>query len=296
MSLMVLIYKQPVKRHKKRKLKMQIIEKFSNVDSFMNYLEVTPDKNWSDRKSKSDRGEWAGTRDWQTAVDYAVKGWPEGMKKVTAKIGLNRALEKSKVREYDVFGERPEIGRFLSGVPVCMVRRVIKQSTRRPIVDIVINASYSSRVSADTIMNYGAAIAIVIDELEEQGFSVGLYVGAANEYKAEDGNNYGVLVDVKKSGEHMDLERMIFFTANPAFLRRMVFAYWETKYEGTSSFRYGYGRIDEMKKDNYPEDSVYFGMQDGELNRRCNTVEGARDFIRERVFKQRPDMIEGIAA
>ncbi len=174
-----------------------------------------------------------------------------------------------------------------------MSRRVIRESSKRPIVDIVINASYSSIVSANTIMNYGAAIAIVIDELEDQGFSVGLHVGAANAHSGKDGNTYGTLVEVKRSGERMDIDRLIFFTANPAFLRRFVFAYWETKYDGsTGGFQYGYGRIAEMEIKNYPDDSVYFGMQDGELNRSCNTVESAKAFIKKRIKTQRPDMVD----
>lgn len=270
---------------------MQVIEKFSSVDSFMNYIDSAPARDWSSRSSMTDRSEWAGTRDFKTAVQYATKGWPEGMKKVADKMGLNRTVGRSRTPIYDVCGERPEIGRFLTGIPNCMSRRVIRESSKRPIIDIVINASYSSSVSANTIMNYGAAIAIVIDELEDMGFSVGLHVGAANAYK-DNGNTYGCLVEVKRAGERMDLDRLVFFTANPAFLRRFVFAYWETKYEGTGGFQYGYGRIDEMEEKNYPEDAVYFGMQDGEVNKSCNTVESARIFIKGRIKKQRPDMVD----
>lgn len=279
----------PVKKENKM---TQVIENFSSVDSFMNYIESTPHKNWSTRCSMKERGEWAGTYDYETAIKYATKGWPEGLKKVTEKLGLNRTIGRAKTPVYDVFGERPEIGRFLSGVPDCMSRRVIRESSKRPIVDIVINASYSSNVSANTIMNYGAAIAIVIDELEDQGFSVGLHVGAANAYGAGDGNTYGALIEVKRSGERMDIDRLIFFTANPAFLRRFIFAYWETKYEGTTGFQYGYGRIDEMEVKNYPEDGIYFGMQDGQVNKSCGTVESAKRFIKERIKTQRPDMVD----
>lgn len=276
----------------------QVIEQFSSVDEFLNYLDTTPNINWDSPSSRGDRSEWTGTKDWETAIGYATKGWPEGVKKVTDKMGLNRTVGKSKTQIYDVFGERPEIGRFLSGVPDCMARRVIRESAKRPIIDLTINASYSAGIKADTIMNYGAAIALVIDELEDNGFSVGLHVGAANDATGIGSNTYGALVNIKRAGERMDLDRLIFFTANPAFLRRFIFGYWETKYDGQSIFKYGYGRIAEMEKANYPEDSVYFGMQSGELNKACFSVESAKAYVRKEIREQRADLIghEALAA
>ncbi len=271
----------------------QNIERFSHINDFTDYLERTPSKNWDDsnRSSRSvGRYDFYKSKSFKECLDYAVKGWPEGLEKVKQKIGLAKSTGRSKMNINCVAGGRPDIGRFLAGMPDCMTRRVIQEGMKRPMIDIVINACYSGGIDGEIIMNYGAAIAVVIDELESNGYSVGLYVGAANDHTNRD-ESFGALIEVKKAGEIMDMERLVFFAAHPSFLRRFMFGYWETKYE-ERGFQWGYGKISEIKPENMPEDSIYFGCQDPALNRACHSVETARQFIRNRIFAQRPDMID----
>ncbi len=271
----------------------QNIQQFSSIGDFIDYLEVTPSNNWEEKARSSRKTgiyEFYHSRSFGECTDYAVKGWPEGLDKVSSQMGLCRSTGRSKINIYDVCGETPHIGRFLSGAPDSMTRRVIREGHKRPIIDIVINACYSYGIDAEYIMNYGAAIAVVIDELENKGYSVGLYVGAANSADNA-GETYGALIEVKKAGEIMDMDRLIFFTAHPSFLRRLMFGYWETKYV-ESGFAWGYGEIGEIENSNMPEGSIYFGMQDLNLTKNCATIDKGRQFIWDRIKSQRPDMVE----
>lgn len=278
----------------------QIVDKFSSVGEFLTYLEKTPVNPEWERYGRSSyrvgKKDWYGTASFPESVNLAEKGWKEGLDFLTSKLGVSLNKERARTTVFEVAGDRPDIGRFLSGVPNNMARRVVSESNRRPIVEIVLNASYSGGVSASTIMYYGAAICSFIDELESTGYSVSLSVGASNDACQDGIHTYTNLVEVKQPGEVMELDRLIFFTAHPSFLRRFCFGYWETRY-APSGFAGGYGHCDEIKSENLPDNVIYFGMGvlNSKMSEMCQTMDGARKYVKGLIQEQRKDLFLEVA-
>lgn len=264
------------------------VKRFETVQDFVDYTLNTPAlASWqfAERHSRdTSRENWYGTKNIEEACKLAAQGWPEGLERMTKKMDMNLSKGRAKFRINDVAGDIPNIGRFLAGQPDSMTRRVVDQSIKKPIIDLTLNACFSFNVKAEHIMNYGAAIASAIDELEDAGFSVSLELGAINEYGKQ---RKGCMINIKKPSEPMDVDRMVFFVAHPSFFRRFCFSYWETVYESGLGDA-GYGIISDFEKDDYAEGAIYFKS----LNhlQPCDTVENARAFVRKIIKQQRPDL------
>lgn len=280
-----------------------IVKNFQTVESFLEFCaaDPRPETGWATEASngmgrtRSSRevndGKFSGVKTFGQAVDLAKGGWKEGLAMIAEKTGII-TTGKARYRDHDVCGDLPDIGRFLAGSPVCMTRRRIQESTRRPIVELVLNATFSCRIKAQAIKNYGAAVATVIDELENAGFSVALKAGCST-YSRYSGGSLTVvnIVDVKKAGEAMELDRMIFFTAHPSFLRRLSFAFFENVVDHESKIDFGYGVPVELPKGEIAEDAVHFTeRENGSLNSNCATMQTALEYVKRKVKQARPEI------
>ena len=263
---------------------------FETVQEFIDYtLNEPTDSTWNgkERASREGSNSFTGTYTFSEACKLATDGWPDGLKKVTEKLGLSLSHGRSKIRIHDVAGDLPDIGRFLASQPDCMSRRVVQQGMKKPIIDIVLNGSYSAYINTDKIINYGAAIASVIDELENAGFSVGLQVCGVT----SSGKGCGPIINIKKPGEPMEIDRMIFFTAHPSFFRRFCFSFFESTLD-RPTLGHDYGIPQNLDKQHIPEGAIYFPCnKSGEgVDNQCGSIEGAREYVKSIVRKQRPDL------
>ncbi len=264
-----------------------IITEFSDIESFMDY--ITDDnrvRGWKTRSSQrleEKNGCFFRTENFGEALNLAKNGWKEGLEKITQRLPLLLSIGRSKTRINDVAGDLPDIGRFIAGNPDSMTRRVINMGMKRPVIDLLYNGTFAARIEPDTIINYGAAVAVVIDELENSGFTVGLKICSASQ---NSGVRLSPLVTLKKPGEVTELDRLIFFTAHPSFLRRLVFSYKESTIT-QSQCGSSYGSCVELWE--VPSDTVYFSNE-GDLNRSCATPELAIQHVKSIVRKSRPDL------
>ena len=86
---------------------------------------------------------------------------------------------------------------------------------------------------------------------------------------------------------------MVFFIANPSFLRRLKFKHTEIScvYGVDNNSSYGDGTIDDKSLNKYMEaDSLLFNVAAGDINKMTD-VNKARDFVAKLVSSQRPDII-----
>lgn len=124
--------------------------------------------------------------------------------------------------EYGVAGAYPDIAEFCSGNPACMVARGSDTSLRAArVVRLVYNCIASAGVSPDTIRAYGAALLTFIVRLEASGRRVELTVASAN--GGQGGSRSYISVRVKNAEDSLDMPRLAFALAHPAFLRWIVF-------------------------------------------------------------------------
>ena len=274
----------------------QQIKEFVTMGDLVNYVTNTPihPSNVDGRRSSRDttRPGFHGTDNYDEACKLARDGWPEGLEKLTSKLDLCLGKGKSRYRVNDVAGDYPDIGRFLSGVPVCMSRRVIDQGRKRPIIDIIMNVSYSGNTSQDAIINYGAAVASAVDELETAGFRVNIQIGCMVKGN-ETGTLYGCLVNAKTAGESLDLDRLIFFIAHPSFFRRFGFGYFEIAMN-YDELGYGYGKVGTMDQKDLGQETIFFPGSTT-LNNDCRSLDKARDYVKGIIRGSRPDLFNDVS-
>ncbi len=261
--------------------KQQITE-FATVGDFITFTRDTPPldpaRNWSRDDSHATRN-FSTVKTFQDAVDLASKGWPEGLDKLTKKLDLCLGKGRSRYRMNDVAGDYPDIGRFLGGVPDSMSRRVINEGLKRPIIDIILNVSFAGNINPKSIINYGAALTSVMDELENAGFRVGVKICMV----AENDKQTGFLITIKTPSEALELDRMVYFMAHPSFLRALGVSFLERTVPGIG---HGYGYPKDLEGE---DDSLYFGKPSN-LNSDCSSLERARDYVKGIIRTARPDL------
>ena len=198
----------------------------------------------------TDKFPWSGTESWQDALDLAHKGWPDGLKDIK---GMSEKIWKVVGQQiqkttffYDVSGAQPDVDRFLLGEPENMIQFQQEESVGHgKIVKIFVNSSASCGVSVNTMFVRGAAVVALVNALESLGFSC--EVCTADAVAGQWHGDAQILqynVMLKRAGGSLDLDRLAFALAQPAWFRRLVFSAMEQEPESIRSMigvGYGYG-------------------------------------------------------
>lgn len=264
--------------------------KFNSVEEFANFAETAPKKETTNpetmNSSRNGSKDFTNTLDFQQALNFARLGWKEGRDKIKSRLGLEYA-PKRKERIHDVCGDFPDIGRFIAGQPKSMTRRALTSAKRKPIISITMNASYSYFVSKSSIENYGLAMTQVIDELENQGYSLDVFIGLGVKPNGSEKNNpRGFIVHVKKAGEPLELDKFIFCSSNVSFLRRLGLAIYENFWT-YNEIGFGYGSPREITPE---KNSIYFGNASDFVSAYCFTLESAVAAVKEKILEIMPDI------
>ncbi|MEE8481887.1 MAG: hypothetical protein V3S12_00910, partial [Acidiferrobacterales bacterium] len=198
----------------------------------------------ADRQSqKEPSNNWDNDAGWQGAVDLANFGWKEGRDRFIKGVAFAPSivdLGAAPTRAHGVVGYRPNIGRLMAGSPACMVRRGVDLTGGRPIVRLLIGVASSGNVRSSIIENRGIAICSCVDQLESLGYQF--------EIVAHDGSALGQVrsdhtVVLKHAGESLDVDRISFALAHPAYARRLCFRILEQDTNLWPALSGGYGGV-----------------------------------------------------
>lgn len=172
---------------------------------------------------------FSGTNTYGEAVELATNGWADGTKKLNAlRAELTAFVEKavaakSKSISYDVTGDWLDVGRYLNGEPeVFGSYEAEGEQTAAKITKIVANVSAIGSVETQSIFSAGAAIYAAVDLLESLGHRVELWLGSGSTLHT--GKRLQVLVKLKDASQPIDSDRLAFFVAHNASLRRIFFS------------------------------------------------------------------------
>jgi hypothetical protein len=176
---------------------------------------------------------FTGTQSLGQAIGLCEYGWPEGRQKVADLIGRYSVDDALTHRgqtiefDYDVAGDEPDIDRYLAGEPENMIDYHIDPANSGRNLKLIVNASQSAYVGAETITRRGVAIALAMDMMTAAGYGVGLEMAERSEgYGRRDGKDITVeyRIPVVESGGFVDLDSMTFCLVHPSFLRRLIFS------------------------------------------------------------------------
>lgn len=163
------------------------------------------------------------------ALDLAAHGWPQGTKRIrdiVSKINVPVFQEAMTQTFHDTSGSYVDVDRYLSGEPECMVEFAPDTRVKKT-VRIGFSATYSAIETEATINNRGAAIGALIDILESRNIRCEVVAITAFASKTS-GDIVSLECTIKNPEQPLDLDRIAFVCAHPAFLRRLGFAIGET--------------------------------------------------------------------
>ncbi len=184
----------------------------------------------SNRLSRSPASDFTYNTTYEQAVELASKGWAEGSAEARSQqINLRSLLTKpGKRSEWRrvVAGGNLLINSYIQGKPDCYLRKRVVKS---PIfIKIIISIAVSAGVDTDIIIMRGISIAILTEILERNGYRVDISIVEGGQW---DNNRYNINITLKHYNESPDLDRIVFFTAHPATLRRLIFSFLESRGE-----------------------------------------------------------------
>jgi hypothetical protein len=252
-----------------------------DVSDVARYLEANP-SHWPSNQAR-DKGygsSWDLGADWQTCLRMAREGWSEGAERLHASLAvLMPPNDKETETRYDVAGHFPDVARYVAGDPAHMIRRG-RTHGHPPVVNIVVAATASGGVPAQSYANFGAAMTNVIDRIEAGGRRVELHVMFPNQLR---GRRVLAGWKVKAAEDHCDLAQIAFAIGHPAAYRRFGFGLWEqTDREDYPGM--GYGRCVPFTKADaehmHMEECIIINAEGGKLFA-CSTPDAALKWVAE---------------
>lgn len=207
---------------------------FADVDAMASFVESH--KHHASYASNGNHNHaWTFGADLDAAIDLARRGWHAGNEQITrvrAAMPDARVNGRGGVWRNDVGGFIPNVPRAIIGLPDSMRRKVNGTNARGRVVSIAVNPSMSGGLDAGLRVNQGAAIVALIDSLESAGYRVHVTLDRV-QTATRDRGVVRTACDLKQATEPLDVDRLAFWLAHPAALRRMFFnaCEWITGYE-----------------------------------------------------------------
>lgn len=238
--------------------------------------------NTSAVENDNDHG-WYASRSFGEAIRFARDGWPEGRERVQQAVDTLTPYVQAAVRlpseTLSVAGYAPNVPAYCSGSPACMYNSDGDDMTgRAPVVRFLVNISCSWSVDSEALFNRGAALCACVDYLEASGQSCEIEL-VSRQQAGSTAQDFRVTL--KKAGEALDRDRVVFFLSNVSVFRRFVFRVQELDPLVYNGFSSGRG----FPTDVEPEyQQVYLqAALGGWLNSACETPQEAMRYVLKRV-------------
>lgn len=228
-------------------IKKQIGKNLYKIEEFESVIELVNantkrevNKYWEhDHLNKDDIGKgWYGVDSYDEAYNLLLNGWEEGTKKVATLVDkITKTGTRKKINfTNNVHGFIPNVPLSIMNVPNSMIDIQTTQ-VKSKVLNVVYDRGASCSVSTEEILEVGLNVVNTIVNLEMSGYRVNLKI--MNTYC--NGDSYDILiVNVKNANQSLNLKKMIFPLANPAWLRVIGFD-WQDK-SPITEYKCGRGR------------------------------------------------------
>lgn len=222
---------------------------YSSIEQFINKLHK-PGVKGRDNSSEERGSSWSGTESLEEAISLLTKGDKESLtllkssKEVTDAMFKNSLVKKPK-NVNSVEGHQPIVPHAIMGLPESMIN-TIRYPKKNKVVNIFINSSQSGGTDKEDIAFHGAMMLSAVEQLEKNGYRVGIYVGKIA-YLSNSGDVTGYIVNIKKPMAPLNVLKCSFYMVNPSFLRRISFKIDETEERIIDCTHDGYGQATNYK-------------------------------------------------
>lgn len=197
------------------------------------------------RISKSDYG----VDSYDEAMELMEKGYQANVEKLDNFDSDLQGIEKRITFANDIVGYAPVVPLAIMGVPNCMMN-----SKQKPIKAKVLDVYYDMTArwgtTPEQFIKAGQKMLTAIMQLEMQGYKFNLYT-TQTYYDKYDNDGDMLAVKIKGSNEPLNIKRMSFAIAHPAFFRVVGWDWYSRFPKG--KYRDGYGSspfyMDERRDD-----------------------------------------------
>lgn len=206
-------------------------------NQFLDYVDWHEDEE-SRRSHQSGCVKWKGTDSFEEAMHLARNGW-DGLDKIIPNVQrfplpqIKSVVDMS--WQYDVAGGSVNVSRYLTGAPDCMRRIRRNQDFIRPykVKKLLFTFNMSFVFEAMDLAAAGYRAYEMVKIMEDAN----IHVEVVWHIRVRDAPDslaiaaYDLYVTVKRADDELDLSRIMFALAHPAFLRRLGFSEMERNSE-----------------------------------------------------------------
>ena len=210
----------------------EYFEKYDNIITFAESLN-RPRKG-SFAKDPKDNQNFIGIDSSEKADNLLLYGDTETAKKITT-FACKQAPQSTKTSINNApYGFVPNVPRFLSGRPDNMynVKAQTYKSTKVLNLIYFVGANYG--IKADDLAKEGAKLLRVIATLEGKGYRINLNVATHAKAVNKTHDTLTLFVKVKDSGKPLNLAKVAYPIAHPAFFRFHIWKWLDTQTEAVN--------------------------------------------------------------
>lgn len=217
--------------------KKYITERYDSLNAFTQALERPKIGTLGGETFHPD---FVGVDSAETADRLLIEGDSKTVHLIQGAKVKREATEKRSTLYRSCAGFVPIVGAAMAGHPQNMLN--VKESARKTkILNLVYILSVDYSQTPESLAAAGEKILNAIYTLENTGYRVNLYVANIS-FPRVDGTHQALnlfdlslLVKIKDSGKHLNVSKIAYPLANPAFFRYHIFKYLNTMIEGLNS-------------------------------------------------------------
>lgn len=204
----------------------EYFEKYDNIITFAESLN-RPRKGFMADDPKTNSS-FIGIDSAEKADNLLLNGDIETAKKIST-IACKQTPQSTKTRIINApYGFVPNVPCFLSGRPDNMYNVKAQTYKNTKVLNLVYFVGASWRIKADDLAKAGAKLLRVIATLESKGYRINLHVGYL--FLTEDRKNkLSLFVKIKDSGKPLNLAKVAYPIAHPAFFRFHLWKWADTQ-------------------------------------------------------------------
>lgn len=173
------------------------------------------------------RWAWGDLATWDDVLTTAANGWDQHLTEVLAlaedAVDTVEAMTDQVTFQtvYDVTGTDVDVGRYLTGIPECMIDYPLIEVPRvGRVITVCASVSVSGSVSAATIVQRGQVLTALAMHLSRLGLNLELWA----DFSTSGGT---IRTLVKGANDVIDPARILYAYAHPSMLRGLGFALWQ---------------------------------------------------------------------
>ena len=241
---------------------------YNSVNSFVNYIASIAGQKSRYDGSQDGEKDFYGTDSLSEAINLFEKGYNkplESLKKFA--INCNNIYNNKFVVVNDYRGSRPNIGRYLRGLPKQM-KRYKKEQTNSNNLSLFIDGAVACNVDFNDKLKWGEKILSIINTLQNNGVNLELYIGALSGSERDSTQpSENLAIKIKSFSEPINILALCFPICHNAFFRRFDEIHYNATNKSLQSWGSNYPayntNIDCQKfiEDNLSKNSIYISYK-----------------------------------